>query len=154
MEWLKLLPAEWQNVAAGLFVIGLTFVGLAARMRGTREGPPKAEVKEFAMTGQFADMTPLKDLAQAVRWMVGVDKAPEGADLATLPMLLAVIARAAQADAELRDLLAMHLAELRTERERLEAAEDLEERAKELAVKMVAAMKAPRRRAVPKRAPS
>jgi hypothetical protein len=151
MPNVSFLPDEWQGVAALVFVISLGVFAAWARLFGRKEGPPAPKVHEFAVAGQFADMTPLKDLAQTFRILVGLDDPPEGKAVVTLPQLLAVLSAAARTDNELRDLLAAHLADQREEREKREAAEDLEERAKELAATMIKEMTPTRRRRAPAR---
>lgn len=146
MPDVSFLPDEWQGIFAAVFVVGLGFFAAWARFFGKREGPPAPKVQEFTVAGQFTDMGPMKELAQVFRILVGLDDPPEGKAVATLPQLMAVLSAAARTDNELRDLLAAHLADQREEREKREAAEDLEERAKELAAKMIKEMTPARRR--------
>ncbi len=64
MEQFNGLSAEHQAIAGLAFLIALGVFGAWARIFGKKEGPAKPEVKEFALTGQFADMSAVKELVE------------------------------------------------------------------------------------------
>jgi hypothetical protein len=60
------LPAEWQGVAAAVFVLSMAIFAAWARFFGKKEGPPAPKVQEFYAAGQLADMGPVKELVEGV----------------------------------------------------------------------------------------
>ena len=58
------LPADWQAPAAFLFVLFLCGFAAWSKVFGNREGPPQPKVQEFALSGQLADMGPVKELIE------------------------------------------------------------------------------------------
>jgi len=70
MPDVSLLPAEWQAPAAVLFGICMVVFAAWARVFGTKEGPPQPKVQEFALSGQLADMGPVKELIEGVGLLV------------------------------------------------------------------------------------
>lgn len=66
MPDLSFLPAEWQGAAAGLFVLCMIVFAAWAHVFGKKEGPREPKVKEFAVSGQLADMGPVRELVEGV----------------------------------------------------------------------------------------
>ena len=112
-------------------------------MFGKKEGPAQRKVQEFAVAGQLADMGPVKQLIETVGLLVQQQ-------IRTNLHLEAT----ATAERELVDLLASHLADLRAERAEREADEAIEERAQQIAEKLIKAMKPARKRVVRRREPT
>ena len=57
------LPVEWQSIGTAVFAIFVLIFAAWSKVFGKRE-PVRAEVKEFAMSGQLADMGPIKELVE------------------------------------------------------------------------------------------
>lgn len=66
MPDVSFLPAEWQGIAAAVFVICMGAFAAWARFFGKKEGPPAPKVQEFYAAGQLADMGPVKELIESV----------------------------------------------------------------------------------------
>jgi hypothetical protein len=66
MPDVSFLPAEWQAPAAVLFGLSMVLFAAWARVFGKKEGPPAPKVQEFALSGQLADMGPVKELIESV----------------------------------------------------------------------------------------
>jgi len=64
------LPVEWQAPAAILFFVLMAIFAAWARVFGKKEGPPTPKVQEFALSGQFADMGPVKELIEGVGLLI------------------------------------------------------------------------------------
>lgn len=58
------LPAEWQGVAAAIFVLSMAVFAAWARFFGKKEGPPAPKVQEFYAAGALHDMGPVKELVE------------------------------------------------------------------------------------------
>lgn len=70
MPDVSFLPAEWQAPVAVLFAVSMVLFAAWARVFGKKEGPPAPKVQEFAMSGQLADMGPVKELVESVGLLV------------------------------------------------------------------------------------
>lgn len=64
MPGLEGLPAEWQGPATAIFIIAAALFAAWARVFGKKEGPAQPKVQEFALSGQLADMGPVKELIE------------------------------------------------------------------------------------------
>ena len=70
MQGIEGLPAEWQSVATVVFVIAATLFAAWAKVFGKKQGPETPKVQEFALSGQLADMGPVKELMEQVGLLV------------------------------------------------------------------------------------
>lgn len=66
MPDVSFLPAEWQGIAAAVFVAAMGIFAAWARFFGKKEGPPAPKVQEFYASGHLADMGPVKELVEGV----------------------------------------------------------------------------------------
>lgn len=58
------LSPQLQAFATVAFVIALAVFAAYSRTIGKKEGPPQPKVQEFAVSGQLADMGPVKELIE------------------------------------------------------------------------------------------
>lgn len=142
MPDVSFLPDEWQGVVAIVFLLSMGIFAAWARTFGKKEGPPAPKVQELHVAGQFSDMGPVKELVAQMGLLVQQQLRTGIAQETT-----------AKALAELGDMIAAHLAELRAERAEREADEEMMEKAKVMALAMVKEMTPPRRRASPRKKP-
>lgn len=70
MPDLSFLPAEWQGAAAAVFILCMIVFAAWSHVFGKKEGPKEPKVKEFAVSGQLADMTPVKELVECVGLLI------------------------------------------------------------------------------------
>lgn len=66
MSGIEGLPAEWQTVATVVFAIGAGIFAAWSKIFGKKQGPETPKVQEFALSGQLADMGPVKELIEGV----------------------------------------------------------------------------------------
>lgn len=66
MDWLSDLglSPQLQTLATVAFVIALAVFAAYSRTIGKKEGPAQPKVQEFALSGQLADMGPVKELLE------------------------------------------------------------------------------------------
>jgi len=60
------IPTEFQWVGGIAFAIAIGVLAAWSKFFGKKEGPAQPKVQEFAMTGQLADMGPVKELIGSV----------------------------------------------------------------------------------------
>ena len=64
------IPAEFQWVGGVAFAIAIGVLAAWSKVFGKKEGPPAPKVQEFAVSGQLADMGPVKELIESVGLLV------------------------------------------------------------------------------------
>lgn len=141
MELLNQLPESVRGLAWAIFGILVSIGAAFAYLRGKKEGPPK--VTEFGITGQLADMSPVKELVeqtgllvqQQVRTNMVLERVADG---------LEACAKALKAAA---DAYAGEIAARATE-------EEIEERAQLKFEREMERERRARRRAAPRRKPA
>ena len=130
MPGLEGLPADWQAPATAFFVIAVVLFSAWARVFGKKEiATPK--VQEFAVTGQLADMSPVKQLVEDVGLLV---QQQVRTNLATEAMTKAIEANTkAQADAAaaLAKAAAIYAHRVEDEQREREIEEEVERRLRE-----------------------
>lgn len=72
MDWLNELglSPQLQALATVAFVIALGVFAAYSRTIGKKEGPAQPKVQEFALSGQLADMGPVKELVENVGLLI------------------------------------------------------------------------------------
>lgn len=70
LDFLETIPAEYRPLALLIFVVGGAISAVMAHNRGRKIGPEAPKVQEFAMSGQFADMGPVKELVEQTGLLV------------------------------------------------------------------------------------
>ena len=65
VDWLDSIPADFRGLAIVVFVIGSSLLAAWSSRRGAREpDDQQPKVREFAVTGQLADMGPVRQLIE------------------------------------------------------------------------------------------
>jgi hypothetical protein len=58
------IPADFQWLGGAAFAIAIAVLAAWSKVFGKKEGPTGAKVQEFAVSGQLADMGPVKELVE------------------------------------------------------------------------------------------
>ena len=67
MDWLEAIPPGLQGIATIVFVVAMAVLAAYFHRRGASE---KDKVQEFAVSGQFSDMGPVRELVQQTGLLV------------------------------------------------------------------------------------
>lgn len=64
LDFLSQIPDEWRPLALLIFVVGGAVSAVMTYHKGKKAGPETQKVQEFAVSGQLADMGPVKELVE------------------------------------------------------------------------------------------
>lgn len=70
LDFLSQIPDEWRPLALLIFVVGGAVSAVMTYHKGKKAGPETQKVQEFAVSGQLADMGPVKELIEGVGLLV------------------------------------------------------------------------------------
>jgi hypothetical protein len=71
VDWLDSIPPDFRGLAIVVFVIASTLLAAWSSRRGAREPDDhEPKVREFAVTGQLADMGPIRELVEQAGLLV------------------------------------------------------------------------------------
>lgn len=70
LDFLEQIPVEWRPLALFVFVVFGAGGAALSYLRGKKVGPEAPKVQEFALSGQLADMGPVKELIEGVGLLV------------------------------------------------------------------------------------
>ena len=64
------IPAEFQWIGGLAFTVAVAVLAAWSRFSGKKQGPEQPKIQEFALSGQLADMGPVKELIEGVGLLV------------------------------------------------------------------------------------
>jgi hypothetical protein len=64
------ISAEFQWIGGLVFAVSVSFLAAWSRFNGKKDGPAQPKVHEFALSGQLADMGPVKALVEQTGLLV------------------------------------------------------------------------------------
>ncbi len=70
LDFLSQIPDEWRPLALLIFVVGGAVSAVMTYHKGKKAGPEAQKVQEFALSGQLADMGPVKELIEQTGLLV------------------------------------------------------------------------------------
>jgi hypothetical protein len=67
---MEIISAEFQWIGGLVFAVSVSFLAAWSRFNGKKDGPAQPKVHEFALSGQLADMGPVKELMEQTGLLV------------------------------------------------------------------------------------